>query len=335
MGRLSSGSERTVPALQLASWTVFAGHLLVLLAAVTGSVAPSTAIAAGGACAILAVAVLLAAAPADVGGQRAVTALIAGHGVAAVVLVLGLAPGVPRTAPLAGLGAAAALGLACLVVVRRASRDLRSPRPLTMAPRVAAILLVLQALALRWAASVSGVSVSLRAAIVLAIATLGVALLASLSVICLRVRSRWAIAGLLAWTAGWVAITAELLSLVLVSLGRPLPVALHPLPPLDAALVPIVAKAGAVAIGAVLVTSIRDTRVRHSAVVLLVGCAIFGVLAAVAEHRIALAQDFPSITALRSDRDRADAITAVALAGILWLYWRRGAGSAGLHAMRR
>ena len=326
MGRLSLGS---------ASWTVVAGHLLVLLAAVTGSVAPNTAIAAGVACSVLAVAVLLAAAPADAGGQRAVTALTAGHAVAGVVVVLGLVPAVPRATPLAGIGAAAALGLACLVVVRRGSRDVCPPRPLTTAPRIAAVILVLQALAQRWAASVSGVSMSLRAAIFFVIAALGVALLASLSVICLRVRSRWAIAGLLAWTVGWVATTAELLSLVLVSLGRPLPVALHLVPPLDAAFVPIVAKAGAVAIGAVLVTSIRDARVQHSAVVLLVGCALFGVLAAIAEHRIALAQDFPSITALRSDRDRADAITAVALAGILWLYWRQVAGAAGFRATRR
>ena len=96
MGRLSLGS---------ASWTVVAGHLLVLLAAVTGSVAPNTAIAAGVACSVLAVAVLLAAAPADAGGQRAVTALTAGHAVAGVVVVLGLVPAVPRATPLAGLGA--------------------------------------------------------------------------------------------------------------------------------------------------------------------------------------------------------------------------------------
>jgi hypothetical protein len=75
------------------------------------------------------------------------------------------------------------------------------------------------------------------------------------------------------------------------------------------------------------VTSIRATRFRHSAVVLLAGYAVFGVIAAVAEHRIQVATDFPGITALRRDRDLADAITAFTLAGVLWLYWRRVAAS--------
>jgi ABC-type uncharacterized transport system permease subunit len=76
-------------------------------------------------------------------------------------------------------------------------------------------------------------------------------------------------------------------------------------------------------IGAVLVTSIRDVRFRHSAVVLLAGYAAFGLIAAVTEHRIELAIDFPALTALRRNRDLAAAITAFALAGALWLYWRR------------
>jgi hypothetical protein len=80
---------------------------------------------------------------------------------------------------------------------------------------------------------------------------------------------------------------------------------------------------GGLAIGAALVTLIHDVRFRHSAVVLLAGYAAFGLMAAVAEHRIELATDFPGVTALRSDRDLADAITAFALAGVLWLYWRR------------
>jgi hypothetical protein len=199
----------------------------------------------------------------------------------------------------------------------------RQSRPLAMAPRVAAIVLVVQVLVQRWVASASGLSMPLRAAIFLSIAALGIALLASLSVIALRVRPRWAIAGLLAWTVGWLASMAELGSLVLSSLGRPLPMTPHQLFPLGAEFVQIVATAGGLVIGAALAMSIREVRFRHSAVVLLVGYAAFGVVAAVAQHRIEVATDFPSIAALRSDRDLAAAIAAFALAGVLWLYWRR------------
>jgi hypothetical protein len=167
----------------------------------------------------------------------------------------------------------------------------------------------------------------LHAAIFLSIAALGVALLASLSVIALRVRPRWAIAGLLAWTVGWVAITADLSSLILWSLGGPFPMGPHQLRQLDADLVQILATVGGLVIGVAIVTAIRDVRFRHSAYVLLAGYAAFGLIAAVAEHRIELATDFPGITALRKNRDLADAITDFALAGVLWLYWRRVASS--------
>src|SRR5262249_20793052 len=110
-------------------------------------------------------------------------------------------------------------------------------------------------------------------------------------------------------------------------LGGPFPSAPDHLRRLDAELVQILATAGGLTIGAALVTSIRDVRFRHSAVVLLAGYAVFGVIAAVAEHRIDLAIDFPSITALRKNRDLADAITTFALAGVLWLSWRRVAAS--------
>jgi hypothetical protein len=327
MRSLSSGAEQTAPATLLALWAAFAGHLLVLIAAVTDSAPPNTAIVAAVGCSIIAVAALTALGAPDVRAQRAITALAGGHGVAAAVMLLGISPSVPRSMPLAGLGAAAALGVACLVVVGHASTANRQPRPLTLAPRVAAIVLVVQALVQRWAVSASGLSMPLRAAIFVSIAALGIPLLASLSIISLRVRPRWAIAGLLAWTVGWVAITADLISLVLASLGRPLPAGPQQLGPLEAELVQILATVGGLVIGAALVTSIRDVRFRHSAVALLVGYAAFGVAAAVAGHRSELAAGFPSIAALRRDRDLADAITAFALAGVLWLYWRRVAGS--------
>ena len=321
---LSSGSEQMTPAIPVALWAAFAGHLLVLMAAATDSVPSNTAIVAAIACSIIAVAALTELAPPEVQVRRAVTALTGGHGVAAATMLAGLAPSVPWSMALAGLAAAVALGVACLVAVGRASTVNRQPRPLTMAPRVAAIALVVQALLQRWAASATGLSMPLRAASLLSIVALGVAQLASLSIIAVRVRPRWAIAGLLAWTVGWVAITADLSSLILWSFGGPFPMGPRQL---DAELVQILATVGGLAIGAALVTLIRDVRFRHSAVVLLAGYAAFGLMAAVAEHRIELATDFPGVTALRRDRDLADAITAFALAGVLWLYWRRVAAS--------
>jgi hypothetical protein len=201
------------------------------------------------------------------------------------------------------------------------------PRPLALASRVAAIALVVQALLRQWESSATDLSMPLRAAILVSIAALGVALLVSLSVIALRVGPRWAIAGLLAWTVGWVTSTADLGARILESLGRPLPTGPHPLPQLDADLVQILATIGGLVIGAALVTAIRDPRFRHSAYALLAGHAVFGVIAAVAEHRIAIAADFPSIVALRKSRDMTDVIAAVALAGVLWLYWRRVAAA--------
>ena len=314
----SSASEPTAPAI-VALWIAWAGHLLVLLAAMTDAVPPNTTIVAAIACSIIAVAALTELAP-DARARRAVKVLAGGHGVAAAILLAGIAPVVPRWVPLAGLAAAAALGVACLAALGRASTN-RPPRLLTFAPRVAAIALVVQALLGRAAAS-TGLSMPLRAAIFLSIAALGIALLVSLSIIVLRVGPRWVIAAFLAWTVGWVATTADVSSLILGSLGGPVPEGLHPLR-LDAELVQILATAGGIAIGIALVTSIRDARFRHSALVLLAGYAVFGVIAAVAEHRIALATDFPSIAVLRRNRDLAAAINAFALAGVLWLYWRR------------
>ena len=70
-----------------------------------------------------------------------------------------------------------------------------------------------------------------------------------------------------------------------------------------------------------------SSRSWHSAVVLLAGYAAFGLIAAVTEYRIELATDFPSISALRTNRDLAGTITAFALAAVLWLYWRQVAAS--------
>ena len=315
-----------IAAIATGLWAAFAGHLLVLIAAATGVVPPTTAIVAAIACSVIAVAALTELAPPDARVRRAVMVLTGGHGVAAAIMLAGNAPDAPPSIPLAGFAAAAAFGAGSLAIAR-ASTVNHQPRPLTLAPRVAAITCVVQAILQRWAGSATDLSMPLRAAIFLAIAALGITLLASLSIIALRVRPRWAIAGLLAWAVGWVAITADLSSLIVWSLGGAFPVGPHQLRQLDAELVQILATAGGLVIGAALVTSIRNVRFRHSAVVLLAGYAVFGLIAAVAEHRIELATDFPGITALRRNRDLADAITAFALAGVLWLYWRRVAAS--------
>ncbi|HEX3760902.1 MAG TPA: hypothetical protein VHW23_19530 [Kofleriaceae bacterium] len=289
----------------------------------TGSVPPNTAIVAAIACSTLAVAALTELVPLDVRARRVITALTVGHGVAAAIMLAGLAPSIPRSLPLIGLAAAGALGVASRAALGLASTASRQPQPLTMAPRVAAIALVVQALLHRWADAPASLSMPLHGAIFLAIAALGVAQLASLSIVALRVPRRWAIAGLLAWTVGWVATSVDLTSLIVGSLGGPPPPGPQELRRLDPELVQILTTAGGLLIGAALVTSIRDSRFRHSAVVLLAGYAAFGLIAAVTLHRIELAADFPSIVALRENGDLADAITAFALAGVLWLYWRR------------
>jgi hypothetical protein len=331
----SSGSAQPRRSISIAGWAALAGHLLVLITFVTGSVPQNPAIAAAIACSILDVAALTELAPEGVRARRLVAALTGGHGVAAAILIAGLAPGAPPPVALVGFAAAGTLGLACLATAGRLSATDRPPRPLMMAPRVAAIALVVQALLQRWAGSATGLSMSLRTLIFAAIAALGVALLASLSLVALRLRHRWAIAGLLAWTVGWIATSADLSALILASLGAPPPVALHQLRPLDAELIQIVATVGGLALGVALVTSIRDARFRHSAVLLLAGYAVFGFIAAVVEHRIEAAPDFPTIAALRRNRDLADAITAFALAGVLWLYWRRAVASGASRAWTR
>jgi hypothetical protein len=305
----------------------WAGHLLGLIAAATDSVPRNTILVAAIACSIIALAASTELAGPHGRMRHAITALTCGHGLAAAVLVAALAPSVPRWAPLAGLAAAAALGLAGLAMVGPVARLDHPPRPLILAPRVAAIALVVQALLQRWSSSTTSMAVQMRAAILLSIAALGIALLASLSIIALRVQSRWVIAGLLAWTVGWVASAADLSSLILWSFGGPFPLGSHQLRQLDAELVQILATLGGLAIGSALITSIRDARFRHSALVLLAGYAAFGLIAAVSEHRIELASDFPGVTALRKNRDLADEITGFALAGVLWLYWRRVAAS--------
>ena len=317
------GPAQRNPAIPTALSAAFVGHLLALVAAATPSVALNVAVVVGIACSVIAMAALTQLAPRDERAGRTFTALISGHGVVAAIMLYGLAPSAPSALPLAALAVAAVLGGAGLAAVRRGSLAMRPPRPLVMAPRVAAVALAVQAVLQLRAPSAAGLAAPVRAALFLALSALGAALLASLSIMALHLQRRWLIAGLLAWTVGWVASMADVSALALWSLGAPFPIGAHQLRFLDAELVQIVATLGGLAIGVALVTAIREVRFRHSAMILLVGYAVFGVIAAVGEHRIELAADYPSIVALRRDRDLADAITDVALAGMLWLYWRR------------
>jgi len=323
----SAAPGAMAPAIRHALWAAFAVHLFVLIAAVTDSLQTNPITVAAIAGSIIAMVALTELAP-EVRVRRVVTALIGGHGVAAAILLAGAAPGVSRAVPLAGLAAAVTFGVASLAAIRRASTEPRPSSPLTLAPRVAVVALLIPALVQPWLASATGVSMRLHAAIFVALAALGVALLASMSIIALRVRRRWAIAGLVAWTVGWVAITADLSSLIVWSLGGTAPMGPHQLRELDAGLVQVLSTAGGLVVGSAFVTSIRDLRIRHSAVVLLVGYAVFGLLVAAAEHRIALATDFPSLTVARRNRDLADAVRSFALAGVMWQCWRQVAALA-------
>jgi asparagine N-glycosylation enzyme membrane subunit Stt3 len=195
-------------------------------------------------------------------------------------------------------------------------------RPLVLTPRIVAVALIAQAILQRWVDSAAELAAPLRVALFGSLAGLGAILLVGFSIITLRIRHRWLIAGFLAWTVGWLATTADLGALLVWSLGAPYPAAPHQVP-LDAELVQLIATAGGLAIGAALVTAIREPRFRHSAMILLAGFAVFSLIAAVEDHRIALAASLPDIVALRKDRDLAAAIANVALAGVLWMYWRR------------
>jgi hypothetical protein len=307
----------------LAIAAVLVGHVIALLAAVTDSVALNVVVIAGFGGSVIAIVALAESASPPLRTRRAFTALIGAQGLAAAIMLSGLSPSVPPALPLAALAAAAALGGACLAIVGCAAMAERPPTPLAIAPRVAAIALVIQTILQLWAASASPRVAPLHAAGFLAQSVLGIVLLASMSSIALRLRRRWVIMGLLAWTVGWVASMADLGALTFWSLGGSFPVGRHQLRVLDAELVQIVATLGGLAIGAALVMAIREPRFRHSAMILLAGHAAFALIAAVGEHRIDLAADFPSIVALRKDRDLADVIADVALAGMLWLYWRR------------
>jgi hypothetical protein len=311
----------------LAIALALAGHAVALLAGATGQVILPRVVIVGFACSVIALAALASLAPAAPRTRRTVAALTGAQGLAAAILAAGLAPSLPPALALAALAAAVAIECAALAILRFAAMADRAPPPLAFTPRVAAIALVIQMALQLWAASPGAVVSPLRNVGFVALAALGIVLLASLTTIALRLRHGWVIAGLAAWTVGWVASMVDLGALILWLLGGTFPVGRHQLQSLDAELVQIIATLGGLVIGAALAAAIREPRFRHSALVLLVGYAVFGVIAALGEHRIDLAADFPTIVALRRDRDLAGAISDIALAGLLWLYWRRVAAA--------
>ncbi|HET9624169.1 MAG TPA: hypothetical protein VFP84_22505 [Kofleriaceae bacterium] len=305
-----------VPAIATLLAIASAGHVLAVLAAASDAVPRSNAVVVGLAGATFAIVALTALA------GRAVAALIAGHAVIGALLVAAIAPRTPSVLALTALVAAVGLDAAGLVLLRRRALAARPARPLAIATRVAAVALVGQAALELGADSAWALAMPLRAALYVALAALGTSLLASWSFITLQLRRRWLIAGLVAWSVGWLASTADTGALVLWSLGAPYPLGAHQLQ-LDPTSVQIVATLGGLALGVALVREIREPRFQHSALILLAGCAVFGVIAALREHRIELAAGLPDVVALRRERDFAAAITNVTLAGVLWMYWRR------------
>lgn len=181
------------------------------------------------------------------------------------------------------------------------------PREHAVVARLTAVaLVILAALQLRADVMAAMFTEAPRAALAIAQMTVGAIVLAGLAILTWPRRRRWMVAALVAVALGWLAHSAAL---------EPLR---HPL--LDARLVQSITTLGALAIGAALVRSIDEPRIRHSAVVLLAGFAVFGALTVLAEHRIGHSLDFPTIVALRKERDFTDALADVALAGVLWLY---------------
>ncbi|MEO7732091.1 MAG: hypothetical protein ABIY55_14045, partial [Kofleriaceae bacterium] len=106
------------------------------------------------------------------------------------------------------------------------------------------------------------------------------------------------------------------------------PMGVHQLRQLDPELVQIIATAGGLGLGAAMAAAIPDVRIRHSAVVLLAGYAVCGLISALGEHRLALATEFPGISALRRDQHLTDELRAFAFAGVLWQYSRTVVASA-------
>ena len=132
----------------------------------TASVPLNIAVIVGIACSVIAIAASTELAPRDGRARHSYMALIGGHGVAAAVMLCGIAPSASSLPPLAALAAAAALGGAGLAAVGRAAMANHEPQPLSMAPRVTAIALIVQALLQLWAASVAGPTTPLGRALI-------------------------------------------------------------------------------------------------------------------------------------------------------------------------
>src|SRR5437868_3087595 len=98
------------PAIATALSAACVGHLLALTAAATASVSLNVAVVVGIACSIIALVTLTGLAAPDGRARRLLAALLGGHGVAAAILLSGVAPSAPSAPPLAALAAAAALG---------------------------------------------------------------------------------------------------------------------------------------------------------------------------------------------------------------------------------
>ncbi|HWO25091.1 MAG TPA: hypothetical protein VNO30_40410 [Kofleriaceae bacterium] len=306
----------------IALWGALVGHLLVLIAVMMDGLPPAVAITASAGCSLVAIAALSESERSDPRARRTIAGLRGAQGVAAVVIVAGVLPGAPGAMLLVGLASAAALCVAGLATVRRAAVSDRPSRPLAVAPRVAAIALVAEGALKQWDLSGYGESETWLASYLGCIVALRIVALEALSIIVIRVRTRWAIGGLLPWVVGWAVVTANLVAVITWLLGGAFRAGPLQIRQFDAMLVQLLITIGGAMIGGALIVAIHPRRPRLAAFALLAGYVACGVLIAIEERRLDRATDPVDITSLRSKRDVVAAVAAIALAGVLRLYWR-------------
>lgn len=299
------------------------GHLLVLIAIVMDNLSPAMAISAAVGCSLLAIATLGESEPSDTHARRTVTGLRRAHVVVAAIMVSGLVPHAPEVMLTVAIAGAAVLGGVCIAMVQQTAIAEHPSRLRTLAPRVAAIALVAESALVQWGIAGKHESDTWLTAIYLAcIVAVRVVALEALSIVVLRLRSRWALVGLLFWIVGWAAITADLVAFTTWLLGGPFPVGSRQLRRLDPSLVQLFIILGGALIGAALVAASPSRRPRRAAVILLTIHVASGVLIAIEEHLLEHATELGGITSLRSTRDAIAATAAVTFAGMLWLHQR-------------
>jgi hypothetical protein len=219
------------------------------------------------------------------------------------------------------LALAIAAIVACTVVLAMIRR--REPKePTFTAPRVAAIAMTLEALVPLGPHDVG--SWWILVAILVVMIALDAIVLVSLSAVAARVGPAWAMAGALLWSVGWAARTAQAMwsMVTVIDWMREVPVP-EALSQVNGPVVEAVGAIGGLVVGCALGLAISDRRPRWAIAALLVTNATASVLAMRVTHQLRMAADIDGITALSWQRNVLEAIAAVALASVLWLYRRQ------------